>query len=121
MSEKHAKISQYADEVMSVPRAHLRLELHQDNEGLKLTHNKRVIVECSLTREGMAAGGYMAKALGVKIPPLGAASTARVSTGVMFRAVSIAALDFTKEESFVLLDRLIEEAEMQRGGSSDAV
>ena len=120
MPGKHTKISTYADELMSTPRAHLRLELHQDNDGLKLTYNNRVIVECRLTREGMAAAGYMARALGVKIPPLGSASTARVSTGVMFRAVSIASLDFNNDESFVLLDRWIEEADMQRRGSSDA-
>ena len=42
-------------------------------------------------------------------------------TGVLYRAMGISSLDFGKEESYVLLDRLLEEAEMQRGGSSDAV
>ena len=41
---------------------------------------------------------------------------ARVSTGVLFRAMSIASLDFKVQESFVLLDRLLEEAASQRGG-----
>lgn len=120
MAEAHARISEYADELMSVPSAHLRLELRQDEDGLKLLHNDRLLVECDLTREGMAAAGYMARALGAKIPSLGESSPARVSTGVLFRAVSIASLDLSIDESFVLLDRWMEEAEMQRGGSSDA-
>ena len=64
-------MSQYADELVSVPRAHLRLELRQDAGGLKLLHDGRSLGECSLTRLGMVAAGYMAQALGVKIPPLG--------------------------------------------------
>ena len=61
----------------------------------------------------------MAKALGVAIPAAGKSVAARVSTGVLFRAVSIASLDLGIDESFVLLDRWLEEAEAQRGGSSD--
>ena len=121
MPEAHTKVTDYADELMSVPRAHLALELTQDESGLKLQHQGRTLVECDLTREGMAAAGYMAKALGAKIPPLGEPVTARVSTGVLFRAVSISTLDFNNEQSYVLLERWMEEAEMQRGGSSDAI
>jgi hypothetical protein len=120
LTEPHATVSDYADELISVPRAHVVLELRQDDAGLKLLHQDRPLVECRLTREGMAAAGYMAKALGVKIPPLGQSVTARVSTGVLFRAVSISSLDFKNEESFKLLDRWLEEAESQRRGSSDA-
>ena len=104
---------------MSVPRAHLSLELRQDENGLALLHDGRTLVECQLTREGMAAAGYMAQALGARIPPLGESVKARVSTGVLFRAVSISSLDFGNEDSFLLLERWLEEAEMQRGGSRD--
>ena len=120
MSEAHARVSEYADDLMSVPSAHLALELSQDESGLKLQYRGRSLVECDLSQEGMAAAGYMAKALGAKIPSLGESVTARVSTGVLFRAVSISSLDLSNEESFVLLERWLEEAEMQRGGSSDA-
>ena len=102
-----------------MPRAHLALELSQDDSGLKLLHQGKPLVECYLTREGMAAAGYMAKALGVQIPPLGESVTARVSTGVLFRALSISSLDFNNEESFILLERWLEEAEIQRRGTSD--
>ena len=76
-------------------------------------------MECRLTRQGMAAGAYMARALGVRIPPLGETVRARVSTGVLFRAMSIASLDFDEEASMVVLSRLLDEAEMQRGGVSE--
>ncbi|MCI0812746.1 MAG: hypothetical protein J4N27_02540, partial [Chloroflexi bacterium] len=62
---------------------------------------------------------FLAKALGVSLPALGESVTARVSTGVLFRAIGVVGLDFGKEESYVLLDRLLEEADVQRGGSSD--
>ena len=41
---------------------------------------------------------------------------ARVTTAVLFRALSIAGLDYANDASFVLLERMLEEAEMQRGG-----
>jgi hypothetical protein len=56
----------------------------------------------------------------VSLPALGETVTARVSTGVLFRAIGIVELDFGKEESFILLDRLLEEADDQRGASSEA-
>jgi len=120
MSEPHTIVTDYADELLATPRAHLALELLQDESGLKLLHQGRVLAECHLTREGMAAAGYMARALGAKVPPLGQSATARVSTGVLFRAVSIASLDLSVEESFTLLERWLEEADLQRAGSSDA-
>ena len=121
MSQPYTRVYEYADELISVPKAHLRMELQQDESGLALLHEGRALVECSLTRQGMLAGGFMAQALGAKVPPLGDPVPVRVSTGVLFRAVSVAGLDYDKEESYVLLERLLEEAEMQRRGTSDAV
>ena len=115
----HTETTDYADELMSAPRAHLALELAQDDGGLKLSHEGKAVVECRLTREGMIAAAYMAQALGTRVPPLGESVKARVSTGVLFRAVSIASLDFNNDASYVLLERWLEEAEQQRGGTSD--
>jgi hypothetical protein len=69
----------------------------------------------------MLAAGFMAQALGTKVPALGDTGLARVSTGVLYRAIAVAGFDFDKDESYVLLERLLEEAEQQRGGSSDAL
>ena len=63
----------------------------------------------------------MAQALGVKIPPLGQTIGARVSTGVLFRTIAIGGLDFDKEESIIILARLLEEAELQRNRGSHTV
>ena len=115
----HAVVTEYAEELLDTPRAHLVLELSQDSGGLKLTYREGLLVECRLTRQGMAAGAYMARALGVRIPALGETVRARVSTGVLFRATSIASLDFDEEVSMVVLSRLLDEAEMQRGGVSE--
>ena len=64
MTEKHVEISEYADELISVPRARVMLELAQVESGVTLTHEGRMLVSCRLTSEGMAASGFMAKASG---------------------------------------------------------
>ena len=120
MLQKDVEVSDYADELMSVPSAHVRMELTQDESGLLLVHSGKTVVQCPLTEHGMMAAGFLAQALGVEIPALGESVPVRVSTGVLFRAVGVAGLDYGKDESYVLLDRLLEEAEMQRGASSDA-
>ncbi|MDA0768681.1 MAG: hypothetical protein O2821_00480 [Chloroflexi bacterium] len=117
MIDTHAKIYDYAEELISTPRAHLRLELSQDENGLDLSFEGNKLAECYLTSEGMLAGGFLAQALGVTVPALGESVIARVSTGVLFRAMGVVGLNYGKEESYVLLDRLLEEAEVQRGGS----
>ena len=120
MTQSHVNVSDYADELISTPRAHLRLELRQEDNSLVLSYEDRLLVECHITKEGMLAGGFMAESLGTKLPALGESVTVRVSTGVLFRAIGIAGLDFEKEESFFLLERLMDEAKSQRGASSDA-
>ena len=111
------EVFEYADELIEVPRSHLRLKLTQDENGLFVTHDERPMIRCHLTRNGMGVAGFVAKALGVPLPALGEEVPARVSTGVLFRALSIARLDLSNEASFVLLDRFLEEAAIQRGAA----
>ena len=119
MPEPHTKVFDFADELTSTPRAHLALDLAQDEQGLRLSYEGQPMVECYLTHDGMAAGAFMARALGVRLPKLGESVKARVSTGVLFRAVSIASLDLSIEESMVLLERWLEEADLQRMGTNE--
>ncbi len=116
MNDQSVEITEYAEELIAVPRAHLNLDLRQDETGLVLSYDDKMLMHFPLTREGMTAAGFVSKALGQKVPALGEGVRARVSTGVLFRAMSIASLDFKVQESFVLLDRLLEEAASQRGG-----
>ena len=95
--------------------------MRQDADGLKLLYDGTVLVECFLTPQGMAAAGFMAQSLGVPVPSLGESVMARVSTGVLYRAIAIPRLDLNKDESYVLLERLLDEARLQRGASSGDV
>ena len=118
MQDTHAYVTEYADELIETPRAHLRLNLAQDERGLVLTYQDRELLRCFLTPNGMLAGGFVAKALGVSLPPLGESVVARVSTGVLYRVLGVARLDYSEDASYVILETLIEEAEMQRGARS---
>jgi len=112
------EITDYAEELMSVPRAHVRMEYFQTPSGVMLTHEGHELVRCPLTRSGMAAAGFMSQAMGVDLPSLEKPVNVRVSTGVLFRVIAIAGLDFENEASFTILDRMLEEAELQRGSAS---
>ena len=120
MPTSQSIVTEYAASLLDTPRAHLRLELRQHEAGVSLFHEGQVLSECYLTREGMIAGSFLAQALGVKLPALGVTVECKVSTGVLFRALGVCHLDFAKEASYVLLDRLLEEAEMQRGAKSES-
>ena len=115
LNKKNIEVYDYASELIDKPRAHLKLCLSQDETGLKITHDNTLLMIFKLTHHGMIAAGFVAKALGVDVPPIGEFSLARVSTGVLFRATSIAQLDYSNEASFQLLERWLDEAESQRG------
>ncbi|PZC42924.1 MAG: hypothetical protein DK302_001478 [Chloroflexi bacterium] len=115
MNKRNVEIYDYASELLDKPRAHLKLSLVQDETGLRITYNEKLLMLFNLTHDGMLAAGFVSKALGTNIPPLGETSWARVSTGVLFRATSIAQLDYTNEASFELLERWLSEADLQRG------
>ena len=121
MSVSRRRALEYADKIISVPRAHVRVTLRQVKDGITLLHEGKALTRCYVNYSGMRAAHYMAEALGVQVPPLGGSVEARVSTGVLWRAISISCLDFRKEESLLLLERLLEEANMQRGVGSDSV
>ena len=111
-------VSDYADELIETPRAHLRMTLEQDPQGLVLSYQGRELLRCYLTPNGMLAGGFVAQSLGVKLPPLGESVLARVSTGVLYRVLGVCQLDYSEDASYVVLERLLEEAQMQRGATN---
>lgn len=121
MSTENAKdawVSDFAYSLIETPRAHLRMSLAQDAGGLALSHQGKEVLRCRLTPNGMLAGGFAAQALGVKIPALGESAAVRVSTGVLYRAMGVCQLDFSEDASYAVLERLLEEAAMQRGAAS---
>ena len=92
MTNTNVCVSEYADELIETPRAHLRLTLEQDAQGLVLTYQGRDLLRCYLTSNGMLAGGFVAQSLGVRLPPLGESVVARVSTGVLYRVLGVCQL-----------------------------
>ena len=119
MSITRKRALDYAEQVISVPRGRVTVTLRQRKEGVTLLHNRRALTKCYLNRSGMRSAVFMAQALGVKIPPLGSLVKTQVSTGVLWRAISISCLNFRKRESYVLLERLLDEAAMMRGGATE--
>ncbi len=118
---QNTKVTDYGDQLVSVPRAHLRMELLQTTDGLFLTHEGKSVLECYLTEDGMLIAGFIAKALGVNIPAMNQPIPIRVSTGVLYRALGISYLDLHNQESYTILERLLEEAAMQRRGTNESL
>ena len=118
MSISRTKALDYAEKIISTPRAHVPVTLRQNKGGVSLLHQGHLLTRCYLNRSGMRAALLMAEALGVKVPPLGESVETRASTGVLWRAISISSLNLRKEESFPILERMLEEAAMMRQRSS---
>ena len=80
----------------------------------------RVLTRCYQSQVGRWGAQFMAQALGVEVPPLGESVGVSVSTGVLFRVISISSLDLRKASTHPILERMLEEAEFQRGGAGGA-
>lgn len=118
MAISRRRALEYADQVVEIPRAHVLVTLRHTKGGVTLLHQRRALTKCYITRPGMRAARYMAAALGVRVPSIGESIQARVSTGVLWRAISISCLDLRKPETTPILERLLEDAERQRGAAS---
>ena len=116
VSISRKKALEYAYELISTPRAHLRVHLRQTKEGVSLTYRGRVMTKVYLNRSGMNAAAAMAEALGVPIPKLGESVSALVSTGVLYRVLALSELDYRRPAAFELAARLVDDAVAQRGG-----
>ena len=58
----------------------------------------------------------MALALGVELPAkIGEETTARVGSGVLYRAIGASSLDLRRPEAHVVLEQLLATAALQRG------
>ncbi|MBM4405548.1 MAG: hypothetical protein FJ039_05095 [Chloroflexi bacterium] len=118
MAPSRKKALEYGERLIAHPRARLPVTLRQTKNGVTLLHNGKAVTRCYLTPSGLRAATLMARALGVKVPPLGKSVDAQVSTGIVWRAISLSALDYRKEESYPLAERLLEEAEAMRTSES---
>lgn len=103
------------------PKGEMAVTLFRGKTGLTLRYQGRVIARTAPSAAGKLVAPYVATALGVKLPVLGSTAEATVSSGVMFKVISITTLDPRNEESRILLDYLLTEArEMREYQSSEA-
>ncbi len=116
MTVSRAKAWEYAEGVLDTPRSRVPVTLRRGKSGVALLHRGRVLTRCYDSKVGRWGARFMAQALGVEVPEEGESVSASVSTGVLFRAISIASLDLRRASTHAILERMLEEAEFQRGG-----
>ncbi len=120
MATSRKKAWEYAEGVLDIPRRSVPVTLRHSKSGVVLLHRGRVLTRCYQSQVGRWGARFMAQALGVEVPPLGESVGTSVSTGVLFRAISISSLDLRKTSTHPILERMLEEAEFQRGGAGGA-
>ena len=103
------------------PKGEMAITLFRGKTGLSLRYLGKVICRTPATEAGKLIAPYVADAVGVRLPAVGSTAKAVVSSGVMFRVLSISTLDVKNEESRILLDYLLTEArEMREYQSAEA-
>lgn len=95
------------------------VQLRQTKTGVSLVHGRRLLTRVYINRSGMRAATAMADALGVKVPALGGASEAVVSTGLLYRVLALSQLDYRKPEGLEMARHLLDEADALRGSGDE--
>ena len=122
MSVSRKKAWPYAERLLSRLARQVRVVLRHGRGGVTLVHGGQALTRCYATATGRLAAEFVAHALGVALPPPGGSVDCSVSTGVLYRAVSISSLDLRIPEVRPLLERLLDEAAEQRSQeASDTV
>ncbi len=122
MSVSRKKAWPYAERLLSRPARQVPVVLRHGKGGITLLHGGRALTRCYATATGRLAAEFVAHALGVALPPPGGSVDCSVSTGVLYRAVSISSLDLRIPEVRPLLERLLDEAAEQRSqGAEESV
>lgn len=114
MSVSRNKAWPYAEQLLSRPSRRVPVVLRHGKGGVTLLHRGRALTKCHATVTGRLAAKLVAQALGVQLPSVGNSVEATVSTGVLYRAISISSIDMRIAEVWPLVERLLEEAEEQR-------
>ena len=116
MSVTRKKAWPYAERLLSRPARAVPVVLRHGKGGVTMLHRGRALTRCYATAPGKLAAELVALALGVPLPPLGDSAETSVSTGVLYRAISISGIDPRIPEVRPLVERLLQEASDQRRG-----
>lgn len=108
-------------EALQRPRGAMEIILFHGKTGLTLKYEGKVIARTHASAVGKKLAPYVAEALGVPLPPRGQSAKATVSSGILFRVLSISSLDLRGEEAEMLLAYLLQEAAEMRGFQSAAI
>jgi hypothetical protein len=108
-------------EAIERPKAQMEITLSHGKTGLTVRYQGKAVTRIHASEAGKRIAPYVAEALGVGLPPVGGRVKATVSSGVMFRVLSISSLDLRWPEADTLLLYLLDEAEAMRGFKSAAV
>ena len=117
MSVSRRKAWTFAEQLLDRPSRSVAVELRHGKSGVSLLHSGRVLTKCYHSRIGRFAADFVALALGASLPVEGESVYTSVTTGVLFRAISISNLDVRIPEARLLIERLLSEASDQRRGS----
>ena len=119
MSVSRRKAWIFAEQLLDKPSGSVAVELRHGKSGVSLLHSGRVLTKCYHSRIGRFAADFVALALGTSLPVEGESVYTSVTTGVLFRAISISNLDVRIPEARLLIERLLSEAADQRRGSEE--
>ena len=122
MSISRKRAQDYAETVLARPRSDHLVTLKRGKGGTTLLYQGRAVTKCHASRVGAIQATYLARALGVELPPPGGKVSTTIPGGVLYRAVAISTLDLRRLEAREILARLLATAELQRtvmGGAVD--
>ena len=116
MALSRTKALDYAERLINRPRGETPVTIRCNKNGYTLLHNRRALTKTHASGVGVLQAQAMADALGVGLPQeVGEETTAKVGTGVLYRAVGASSLDLRRPEAQVVLEQLLATAALQRG------
>ncbi len=110
---------EYAEKLLERPQRSIEVTLSRGETDTRLLHNGNAMAICANDEVGRTQAELVARALGIALPDVGGSETVGVSSGVLYRVMSISTMDPTDEDIWPLFARLLEEAEAMRANVSE--
>ncbi|MBI3744032.1 MAG: hypothetical protein HY261_07100 [Chloroflexi bacterium] len=114
MSVSRKKAIERGQAAIERPKGAMEITLFHGKGGVTLRYKGEVVARTFDTKPGRALAPFIADALGVRLPLLGHKVKATVTSGVLYRVLSMSTLDLRQEEARQLLAYLVEEARQMR-------
>ncbi len=116
MSLSRTRALDYAERLINRPRGETPIAIRRNKRGYTLLHRGRALTKTHPSAVGELQAQAMALALGVELPAeIGSRTTARVPSGILYRAIAASALDLRRPEARTVLEQLLSTAALQRG------